>query len=91
MKEVKSEIEKKLENLLVSGGGLNPNPQDKYRFFEFVITCHKAGYLMEKKDFVKLCKTHTHCTRTQNRGICQKAYREYELLYQFLKYLENNH
>lgn len=47
MKEVKIEIEKKLENLLVIGSGLNQNTQDKERFFDFVVSCHKENYLME--------------------------------------------
>lgn len=78
--------QEKFESWMNIGGGINPNPPDEERFFDFVAEYYKNNEHVDEKTFVKICKYYTHTTRRINRGICQNYYHRLELIIRFLKW-----
>lgn len=82
----KESTEQAFNAWLAIGGGINSNPKDVERFYEFAREYFKNGEVLEKEVFVKMCKKFTHTTRQTNRGICQKYYEKLKTIVEYLKW-----
>ena len=71
--------------------GIETHPKDDENFYAFACEYYKNGEHLDEKTFVKMCKTYTHTTRRQKRGICQKYYRRLMTIVAFLKWDNKTH
>lgn len=83
--------QKAFDSWLSIGGGINPNPEDKERFYTFANEYAKNNENIDEKIFVKICKKYTHTSHSVNRGICQKYYQRLITLVDFMKWNKKTH
>lgn len=77
-------VQQAFVNWLNIGAGINPNPCDKERFYNFCRLYHQFNEHVDKQTFCREAKKVTHCTIRQNRGICQDYYNKLQIVDEYL-------